>query len=239
MKRLVLALILSVCSFGTQAAGISGQGTWETTLLVRDVDNNGTADAFYDTVLDITWLADANYAVTSGYLPAGDGSMTLADGESWIGTLNSANFLGANTWRLPKMLDTGLAGCDLGYTGTDCGSNVDTSTGELASLFYDTLGNIPFYDIAGNASQPGWGLSNTGPFENIQNWYMYGTVYLPGQINGVWDFHFDYGLQDWAFSGASAWAVADGDIAIVPIPAAAWMFGSALGLLGWMRRKSA
>lgn len=29
------------------------------------------------------------------------------------------------------------------------------------------------------------------------------------------------------------------DVSAVPIPAAAWLFGSALGLLGWMRRRSA
>jgi hypothetical protein len=37
-------------------------------------------------------------------------------------------------------------------------------------------------------------------------------------------------------SRVSAWAVRDGDVAAVP--AAAWLFGSTLGLLGWMRRKS-
>ena len=26
---------------------------------------------------------------------------------------------------------------------------------------------------------------------------------------------------------------------VVPVPAAAWLFGSALGLLGWVRRRSA
>jgi len=30
-----------------------------------------------------------------------------------------------------------------------------------------------------------------------------------------------------------------GDATIVPVPAAVWLFGSALGLLGWMRRKTA
>jgi hypothetical protein len=29
----------------------------------------------------------------------------------------------------------------------------------------------------------------------------------------------------------------DGDIGAVPIPAAFWLFGSALGLLGWMKRR--
>jgi hypothetical protein len=27
--------------------------------------------------------------------------------------------------------------------------------------------------------------------------------------------------------------------AAIPVPAAAWLFGSALGLLGWMRRRAA
>lgn len=38
------------------------------TLLGRDLDGNAsTAEAFFDTVLNITWLGDANYARTSGY----------------------------------------------------------------------------------------------------------------------------------------------------------------------------
>ena len=58
-----------------QAVGVSGQGIWETTLLGRDgfgqpVDASSDSARFlYDTVLDITWLRDANWAKTSGYAP--------------------------------------------------------------------------------------------------------------------------------------------------------------------------
>jgi len=33
-------------------------------------------------------------------------------------------------------------------------------------------------------------------------------------------------------------ALTDG-ISVVPVPAAVWLFGSALGMLGWMRRRAA
>jgi hypothetical protein len=39
---------------------VPGQGTWQTTLQARDLDGDGQIDAFYDTVLNITWLRDAN-----------------------------------------------------------------------------------------------------------------------------------------------------------------------------------
>lgn len=39
------------------SAAVPGQGTWETTLLPRYYE--GKVVAYYDTVLDITWLRDA------------------------------------------------------------------------------------------------------------------------------------------------------------------------------------
>ncbi|MDP2325623.1 MAG: hypothetical protein Q8N51_16575 [Gammaproteobacteria bacterium] len=38
-------------------------------------------------------------------------------------------------------MDTGTPGCDFAYTGTDCGYNVDLVAGEMARMFYSTLGN--------------------------------------------------------------------------------------------------
>ncbi len=71
-------------------------------------------------------------------------------------------------WRLPTVTDTGTSGCDYAYTGTDCGYNMDTSTGEIVSLFYDSLGIFPKYDTSGSGPQGGYGLSSTGPFTNLQ-----------------------------------------------------------------------
>ena len=50
----------------------------------------------YDDDRDITWLADANYAMTSGY--DADGMMTWSEAMTWAGNLN---YGGYTDWRLP------------------------------------------------------------------------------------------------------------------------------------------
>ena len=207
--------------------------------------------AYYDDVLDITWLADANFARTTGYAPF-DGGMTWTDAQAWIGTLNAASHLGVNTWRLPLMVDTGPPGCDFAFEGTDCGYNVQTIEGgvvysELAHLYSVTLGNQSRFDTAGVdtgcfVSSP-FCLSNTGPFSNVASFiYWTGTEYAPSP-DRAWAYLFTSGFQNGIdFSKGRlflAWAVSDGDFAVIPVPAALWMFGSALGLLGWLRRRSA
>jgi len=59
MNKSRLWCVLSACVFAfatatSHAVGVSGQGTWETTLLPRDLDGNPlTIEAYYDTVLNI------------------------------------------------------------------------------------------------------------------------------------------------------------------------------------------
>ena len=201
--------------------------------------------AYYDTVLNITWLADANYAKTSGY--DADGLMTWSAAQTWIGTLNTASYLGKNDWRLPTVIDTGAPGCvTVAYTGTDCGFNVDLSTGEMARMFYSTLGNTAAINTSGVAQPcisagPNYCLTNVGPFSNLQpNYYWSGTEYAPF-TSDAWLFYFDLGSQynDDKSTGFYAWAVRPGDIATVPVPGAVWLFGGAVTLLGAVRRRSA
>jgi len=199
--------------------------------------------AYYDDVLNITWLANANLADTNDFGVAGinaSGTMNWTTVQSWIGAMNAANYLGTSTWRLPTIIDTGTSGCNYAYTGTDCGYNVDLSTSEMAHMFYSTLGNVAYCTTGGSCPQPGWGLSNTGPFSNLQpNLYWSGSTYAP-EPSLAWIFLFNYGTQGYNLksSGFYAWAVSPGDALVpVPVPGAVWLFGSALGLMGLVRRK--
>ncbi len=217
------------------AAPISGQGTWETTLQGRDLDGNAsTFEAYYDTVLDITWAADANI----------NGADTWAKQNTWAAGLSIGGVTG---WRLPSMIDTAASGCDYSVTGgTDCGFNVQTGSAvttvysEMASLWMNTLGNLPWYDTAGNSDQPGWGLTNTGPFSNIQSDSYWTGLEYTSNTNTAWDFYTYLGSQSksFMFDGHYGWAVLSGDVSAVPVPGAVWLLGSGLMVLvGFSKRK--
>lgn len=250
-SHLMGALYAAVFSFITTttfAVGVSGQGTWETTLQSRDLDgNSSTIEAYYDTDLDITWLADANYAGTG---------MDWTTANSW-----AAGLYGNAGWRLPYTNPVNGANYnyDFSYQGTtDDGFNISApgttyagSTGsEMAHLFHNTLGDIGYCgpsnttEFTCTGRQDGYGLTNTGPFSNIQSYFYWSATEYAPITDVAWLFGFDSGDQT---TGGKeflfyVWAVHDGDVgaAVVPLPTAILLFCSGLlGLIGISRRKKA
>ena len=204
MNKTILKVALLACAAiagNVHAIGIPGQGTWETTLLGRDITGKAVAGSdasavfLYDTTLNVTWLRDANYAKTSAYVFAdANGLMNWAQANAWAVNL----VVGAHDdWRLPTMTATPNATVSFAG-GTDYGYNVRTKSGietqfeagqtvysEMAHLWYSTLGNKAYCapgngSCSGDTPQPGWGLTNTGNFQNLQaNLYWIGLEYAP------------------------------------------------------------
>ncbi len=126
----------------------------------RDADGNTANgfEAYYDTVLDITWLADANHAYSTGVATGTFGSMTWADTQSWLaGSVNAgAGLHGVTGWRLPSATlahpggytwSTGLA--DYASGAADYGINHNQPSHELGYMYYVNLGLRAHADASG------------------------------------------------------------------------------------------
>lgn len=165
--------------------------------------------AYYDSVANLTWLANANAAGTN---------MNWAGAMSWASGLNVGGVTG---WRLPT-------------ADAACGPYFGCTSSELGSLFYSVLGGVAGSDIATVHN------SNYSLFSNIQSGqYWTSTAFSPGQR---WNFSMNNGLQyaEGEIYSQYVWAVHSGNVAAVPLPAAAWLLGSGLvGLFGVVRRRRA
>jgi hypothetical protein len=235
-KTLTLTVgALLLCGTAAQAAPVSGQGTWETTLQARDLDGDGVTDAFYDTELNVTWQRD-------GYA---SGLLNWNTARSWASSLVVGGYGG---WRLPFVVDTGAPGCDSSNAGgTDCGFNVQTKSGstvysELAHLFHVTLGNKSYCApgvVFCSGEQPGSGLSNSANFLNLQPYvYHAGTEYAL-DASSSWTFGFQYGFQGHGYKITDWYAIAvrPGDVtAAIPEPETYALMLAGLTALVVMRR---
>ncbi len=212
----------------------------------------------YDDLLDITWLQDANYAKTSGHHASG--LMVWDSAAEWAADLSyydSDRDTVWDDWRLPTVGPVDGSAFDYNNSSdgsTDIGSNISAPGShypsvmgsELAHMFYITLGNRAYIDTSGESPQPGWDLANHGKFYNLKFYntatYWSGTV-VPTNTNNAWYFRTGNGSQNHSIRNHSnysyyAWAVRSGDVNTIPIPAAAWLFGSGLiGLVGIARRR--
>lgn len=255
----------------------------------------------YDTVLDVTWLQDANYFKTQ-VDNSGDGGVSLVNGIiSEVGTIVSGNgthtlttsdfhttdgrmtWYGAMAWtqaldyvdpvsgvtlegwRLPTVEPVDGTTFDYSYSfdgSTDLGYNISApgtvysgATGsELAYMYYNSLGNLGYYDTAGSGPQAGWSSTpnasftdgETGATVSFQNLessvYWSGTEYGPNPTF-AWGFSTGGGFQDGVGKVFSnyAWAVRPGDVAddrpVVPLPLGLPLLLAGLAGYGFLGRR--
>lgn len=172
--------------------------------------------AVYDTDIDITWLADADYAKTSGY--DADGVMSWPDAKAWAAGLSVGGITG---WRLPTA-DTSCAGYNCNHS-------------EMGHLFYDELGGKAGFPVPSSSSF----FSNIREyFGGFDHFYWTSTEFTPDL---GWIFYFANGHQGWGIDiphYGFAWAVHDGDVGagLVPEPEMyAMMSIGLLALFGFRR----
>ena len=156
----------------------------------------------YDTELNITWMQEA-----------GDGRMrTWAEANAWVENLTLSLTDKSNPitgWRLPSANP---------QNGNFFRTNA--SSGELAHLYFSSLGNRAWYDEEGNPQSGQTGLINSGPFLDIQN-YAYWTGEDAGEYISqpmAWAFNFSSGYQMQYIQTIKyhVWAVHDGNVSAVP-----------------------
>ena len=213
------------------------------------VDRGG--GMIYDTTRNITWLADMNYAATSGYAATnagGSGSTQIqASGRmgwdaamAWASNLVYGSY---DDWRLPTLnpsdtscsdnIDPG-GGFPLQYLGLNC------TGGELSGLFVTDLGNKALESVLNQAGDTAEQIANLALFSNVQsNGYWSGTVFAPFP-GAAWYFDTSVGFQHFLGKHNAFYAVAvrPGDVAAsVPEPQTLALVLLALGATVVARRR--
>lgn len=221
-----IALIASatlVASLVSSAARADLQG--------RDLDGYiSTVEAYYDTDLNITWLADTSIY---GY---GSMSMYWADANTWAANLSivdNINHVTYDNWRLPATLQPDASCSAQSSGGASFGFGCTGS--EMGHLFYSELGGAAGQSI----------LTSTDPdlakFGNLrEGLYWSGSenedtpVYADAWTFSFYDGHQAANGQIYAFY---ALAVSPGDVAAVPEAQTYALMLAGLGLIGWRARR--
>lgn len=198
MNKTILksALLALIAVTGTaHAVPVSGQGTWETTLLGRDINGYAVAATderavfLYDTDLGITWLRDWG---TAGR------RMSWSAARGWAQTLTVGGFGG---WSLPTAKNQDGSGPCFQYY---CDS-------QMGHLYFAELGN----EAEGRSL-------NLGPFINVASFpaYYWSDTQFLDNTDKAWliDARTGYQWHSYKESGVEVTAVRLGDVLVSQVP---------------------
>ena len=186
----------------------------------------------YDVEDQITWLdysnSGATYVGTETWISSLDTALTINLIEGYSPSWGNAN------WRLPEVYGSGNNPTNINFIGS-----------EMTTLYYSELGNELndtslnfgiFNNIISSGfyflePDPSWGWDPvTGSFAPYFSWTD-SSIADPGEL---------VISTNTLNSGVYGMAVISGEVSMVPVPAAVWLFGSGLlGLVGVARRKKA
>jgi hypothetical protein len=225
---------------------------------------SGGSEVVYSSAGGISWTKDANLlgsmfnsqgfsTVVNSIVAAYSGSYSLSSADfqnngtaTWYGAvafvnyLNHVSYAGSTQWRLPAIVDTGAPGCSFPLNNIDCGYNVDTSTGEMATLYYDELGAKAVKDVNGNYQFDIAGIPDTAYFDNEVRDIYWTSQQSVANPNSAWIFATDDGVQMDGYGKSShtyVWAVTSALAVPVPEADSVAMLMAGLGLLVLMARR--
>jgi hypothetical protein len=136
------------------------------------------------------------------------------------------------------------SGADIGFIFVREAGDYEITNGDSVSadLFLQVSSNVDLFDYASSTSS----FDASGDSGGLQRWQLDGSLtpeqdFFFGAANSM-SLNIQNTLQAYTdANGESAWIQKKITLVVseVPVPAAVWLFGSALAGLGWMRRRRA
>ena len=228
MKKILLATALLATAGLAQAATVNVTGSWDGLLSWNPGQSGGK-------VVESTAGGGPEMIV--------NGTMTYDDMTGNVTALSLVGETSIATWA------AGFNQVRLqGYSWTSSGTSLLLNPG--ATIACDKLGNGVFSTGASAACGPGY-QNGQGTFNLLTSW----TGVVPGGVSPGNPPEFlpeAPGFSGTVVGGAvsiTAWKGYNPfiplgmkgtyNLQVVPVPGAVWLFGSALGVLGWARRRAA